>query len=236
MVITDGLNSRRLEPELMDQPGLDERQHRQALGALQRVNTISGTVRRLWRQIVVLRRSSPLRILDLASGAGDIALGLAQAAHRAGIAVEIEGCDVSPTAINYAREMVERRGLRNIRFVTRDVLREPLPADYDVVTCTLFLHHLAEDDAIAVLRRMAAATKGLVLVDDLRRTRLGYALSWLGTRLLTRSPIVRTDGLLSVSAAFTIVEVAALAQAAGLTDASIVRHWPQRYLLSWSRK
>src|SRR5262249_61298949 len=83
-------------------------------------------------------------------------------------------------------------------FSACDVLREPLPAGYDAVVCSLFLHHLSAEQAVGLLRRMAAAAGRLVLVNDLARGRAGYLLAYLGTRLLTRSPGVHFDGPRSV--------------------------------------
>jgi len=67
------------------------------------------------------------------------------------------------------------------------------------------------------------------------RTRFGYALAWAGGRLLTRSPIVHTDGPLSVRAAFTLDEFGTLAERAGLRGATFRRHWPQRFLFAWRK-
>ena len=64
-------------------------------------------------------------------------------------------------------------------------------------------------------------------------TRHGRHLVEEGSRLLTRSPIVHVDGPLSVRAAFTVAEARQLAERAGLSGATIRRHWPQRFLLSW---
>ena len=72
-----------------------------------------------------------------------------------------------------------------------------------------------------------------VLINDLRRTRAGYVLAWLGCRLLTRSPIVHVDGPLSVRAAFSLDEVRQLAEECGLSGATLTTHWPQRFLLDW---
>ncbi len=46
---------------------------------------------------------------------------------------------------------------------------------------------------------------------------------------------MHTDGPRSVQGAFQLAEVAAMAERAGLRDASLRRCWPERYLLSWSR-
>jgi len=72
------------------------------------------------------------------------------------------------------------------------------------------------------------------VVDDLIRSRLGYALAWSGTRLLSRSWVVHTDGPLSVRAAFTPAELRRLAAEAGLTTAELVPFWPERQRLIWS--
>ena len=48
------------------------------------------------------------------------------------------------------------------------------------------------------------ATRHAVLVDDLVRSRLGFALVLAGSYLLTRSPVVHTDGPLSVRAALSL--------------------------------
>src|SRR5439155_9017041 len=96
---------------------------------------------------------------------------------------------------------------------------------YDVVMCSLFLHHLSDEQAPVLLRAMADAAGSLVLINDLRRSRLGYTLAWLGCRLLTRSPIVHVDGPRSVAAAFSPEEALRIAERAGLHGATISRHW-----------
>jgi len=73
-----------------------------------------------------------------------------------------------------------------------------------------------------------------VIVDDLIRSRLGYALAWAGTRLLSRSWVVHTDGPLSVRAAFTPEELLRLAERASLSGAALQRFWPERQRLIWS--
>jgi hypothetical protein len=82
---------------------------------------------------------------------------------------------------------------------------------------------------------MAAAARRMVLVHDLLRSRGGFILAFLGTRALSRSTIVHTDGPLSIEGAFTLDEVRKLAQQAGLTEAEVARRWPYRLLLSWRR-
>ena len=231
------LRHRHREPEWMDQPGLDAREHARALAGLGRINRLSRSASILWPRIARLARDhvdSPLRVLDLACGGGDVTVSLAQSAARAGLEVRVEGCDVSDDAVRFARELAARCGV-DVGFFVLNALRDPIPEGYDVITCSLFLHHLDQADAILLLQKMAAAARRIVLVNDLERTRRGYWLAWVACRLLTRSPIVWNDGPISAAAAFTASEARTLAEQAGLHGATVTRHWPERFLLSWSR-
>ncbi len=231
------LSRRSRRPELMDEPDLDEARHVRALEGLGRINRVSRSTGILWPTIAAearRRRGAGIRILDVATGGGDVPIGLALRARRAGLEVAVAGCDVSPSAVSFAGQSAGAAGIA-VRFFRLDALNDPLPEDYDIVTCSLFLHHLSEEDAVKLLRRMADAARQTVLVNDLERSRVGYLLAWAGCRLLSRSPIVHHDGPVSVRSAFTAAEAGRLAEHAGLSGVRLSHHWPQRFLLEWSR-
>jgi 2-polyprenyl-3-methyl-5-hydroxy-6-metoxy-1,4-benzoquinol methylase len=236
MTLLSSLARRHRQPEIMDQPDLDPRRHDQALAALRRINALSRTAAVLWPPVAAFARRMaprPVRLLDVACGAGDIAVALWRRASRARRAIAIAGCDISSQAIAHAQEQARRAGA-NVAFFTHDVLGPPLPEEYDIITCSLFLHHLDEGPAEELLRRLARAAR-LVLVSDLERSPLGYVLAWTVCRLLTRSPVVHVDGPRSVEGAFTVAEARHLAARAGLAGATLRRCWPCRYLLRWER-
>ncbi|MCC6509407.1 MAG: methyltransferase domain-containing protein, partial [Pirellulaceae bacterium] len=180
------LKERVLEGELMDAPDLEAGLHHQALQGLQRVNWLSGTARIISRAILQAMKSAPKsapwRILDLACGGGDVTLEVSQQLRRAGVAVHIEGWDRSGTAIAYARERARRMATANsdtassdtasgqVQFHEHDAFDLNVDRQFDVVMCTLFLHHLDRQSATDLLSRMYRASRQLVLVDDLRRT------------------------------------------------------------------
>src|SRR5262245_12548818 len=229
------VRQRRREPEIMDQPDIDPKLHGEAMRGLERVNFLSGSSSLLWRpirELAVRKPGEALRVLDLATGAGDIPISLWRRARRSGLPIQFNACDRSDHALNHARERAERSGA-DIRFFPWDALSGPLPEQYDVVVCSLFLHHLEAPDAVSVLRHMAAAARRLVLVNDLRRSSIGWWLAWVGSRILSTSHVVHTDGPLSVAGAFTCPEALDLARQAGLTGATIERRWPCRWLLTW---
>ncbi|WP_204249707.1 methyltransferase domain-containing protein [Gemmata sp. SH-PL17] len=226
------LHTRDRIPELMDDPAIDPAEHRRALAGLVRLNRFSNSVGVLWPALAALsgRLKRTVRVLDVATGSGDVPRKLLARAERAGVSIEVAGCDVSPTAIEEAS-----RHPGAARFFVHDALRDPLPNGFDVVTCSLFLHHLSEDDAITLLANMKGAAGALVLVNDLLRSRFNYCAVWAACRVLTGSRVVWFDGPASVRSAFTPAEALALAERAGLHGATARSKFPSRFLLSWSR-
>ncbi len=232
------LTLRDLQPEIMDDPSLDPGEHEQALRGLARIHRLTNVSAQLWKAIqsqVILDDTRTLSILDLGCGDGHVLRQLYRLAERTGIKTILYGCDFSANAISFAKQSASRDDIP-IEFYHLDVTQATeLPHRADVVFCSLFLHHFSESDATKILDKMKAAAKQLVLVHDLRRTRLGYLLCWVGVHVLSRSHVVRKDGLMSVRAAFTVPEIKRLLASAGITQAEVTTGWPQRFTASWSK-
>lgn len=216
-------------------PGLEVGLHHQALRALSRVNALSLTARRIWKEIraLAVKSSAPLRVLDVACGGGDVVVALQARAQREGVTLEAHGCDVSAVALEHARARARARRVE-VDFFQTDVGAYPLPRGFDLVCSSLFLHHLRDAEVVELLGQMAECGRS-VLVQDLIRSRLGYALAYGTLRAVSRSPVARVDGPRSVQSAFRLEEVESLARRAGLTGARVSRCWPQRFALEWRR-
>ncbi len=231
------LRERRREPELMDDPSLDAAQHDAALRGLARLNAASRSHAVLWPRVAEVARSAnrsgrPLRVLDVATGSGDLPLAMAHLARKAGLDLHWSVCDVSAHALDVA---VRRAAQAGFAFTTHqlDATTHELPAN-DVSICSLFVHHLDPPQVIRLLASMHQASSMAIGINDLDRSRLGYALAWIVGRILSRSPIVHHDAPVSVQASFRPAEIAALARAAGLGETTIERAWPARWRL-WKR-
>lgn len=219
----------------MDDPSLDGRRHMAALDGLSRINRITRSAAQVWSAITPLLdepSAPPLRVLDIATGGGDLPIALWRRAHKQGIQLSAAGCDISQRALDRARERSLRAGAQ-VEFLMIDALQNDLPAGFDVVTCSLFLHHFDPTQARVVLEKMRLAARRMVVVCDLRRTARGHALAWAGARALSRSDVVHTDAALSARAAYTIDELRTIADAAGLTGAAIQARAPLRMRLVW---
>ncbi len=228
------LKTRLLQPEVMDDPQLDQSRHFRALKSLATMNRLSASSSLVWREIAAYSDRQPrhkIRILDIATGSGDIPIGLSHRAKRDGIEVEILGIDISQRAIEYAcQQAVAQKA--NVEFATLDALTDQLPAGFEVITCSLFMHHLSEEDVQRLLEKIKSAAK-FVVVNDLRRSRAGWWLAFLVTRLFSRSDVVHADACLSVGASFSISEFRELANSAGMETAIIKPCWPFRFLMTW---
>ena len=233
------LNTRKRHrlPEIMDDPELDERRHLAALDGLSRINWATRSAREVWSAITPLLENAgdqPLRVLDIATGGGDLPIALSKLARRHGAELSATGCDISERALARARERARRAGAP-VEFSCVEVIQDKLPEGFDVVTCSLFLHHLDPPEVRLVLEKMRRAASRLVVVCDLRRSAQGDALAWAGSRILSRSDVVHTDALLSARAAYTVDELRDLADDAGLIGAEIRRRAPYRLRLLWEK-
>jgi 2-polyprenyl-3-methyl-5-hydroxy-6-metoxy-1,4-benzoquinol methylase len=200
-------------PELMDRPQPVSAELETDLRNLRKLNRYFGSYRliehflRRW-----IRPGNSMRILDLATGSGDIPRLIVDYARKLNATVAIEAVDQQTSTLEIAR------GLSNsypeVQFSQGNILsleREPS----DIVVCSLALHHFSEVDAVTVLKRCRTLSKQFVLVSDLRRGFLATAGVRLLTALLFREPMTRTDARLSAERAFSFDEFRALAERAG---------------------
>jgi SAM-dependent methyltransferase len=103
------------------------------------------------------------RCLDVGCGGGEVTLELAR---RAGPAGEALGIDIDETKLALARAEAEAQGASNVRYEKRDVLAEPLRAEFDLVHARFLVSHLP--DAAAAVARLAGAARpgGAVVLQD----------------------------------------------------------------------
>jgi ubiquinone/menaquinone biosynthesis C-methylase UbiE len=218
-------------PELIDEPSLDTHAHADALRSLNRVNRVLGVDRRLYSAVAQLGPPGRLSVLDLGTGGGGF-LGYFFR-RRGGTGMpQLLGLDCSEFALGRAEAWYDGA----VRPVVADARRIPLAdGSVDVVTCSLFLHHFDEADVVCILREAARVARRGVVISDLSRSRLALVLTWITTRLISRSHVFHVDGPKSVRAAFRGSELAAMADRAGLVGACVRSRFPFRLMLVWCK-
>ena len=222
----------------MDDPDLSPELHDAALDGLARLNRVAGAdlgFRTPLSRLLEHHPGGDVRLLDLATGSGDLPVRLDRWLGRArpDLARHWQGVDISRHALDRASA---RARIAGIEFQPHrsDVLLEELPP-CDIAMCSLFLHHLDEEQAAITIRRLDASARIGVIVGDLRRTRLGLVLATGAARLLTRSPIVHADAPASVRAAFADEAFERFVQEAAPSGIPLHFHraFPQRRIAWW---
>jgi len=200
--------------EMMDRPQPVSSELEHDLQRLRQLNRWFGSYRLVsdfmqhW-----IKPDARMRIVDLATGSGDIPRLLVDFARNIGAHVEIDAVDRQLATLQIARTL--SGGYPEISYHEANILQWNGIQNYDLALCSLVLHHFSDEDAVTVLGRCRQLSKKFVLVSDLRR---GFLLR-VGVHLLTavifREPMTRFDARLSAQRAFSFSEMRQLAIRAG---------------------
>jgi len=227
---------RHIVPEIMDRPDMSAADHAEALAGLRRINAASKAAEKIAAPIIHLakRKNLPrLSMLDIACGGGDVPLGVAKLARESGVEIDLTFLDRSQTALNVAAAAANDARIQ-CHCVCADLMDDWNHSNFDIVTCSLFLHHVLQPDRVVqLLQRMRTIARHILVISDLRRSPLGLLVAFAGSRILSPSAIVHHDAPASVRAAWTLRELNDFANRASLTGARIRRCFPWRMLLIW---
>jgi SAM-dependent methyltransferase len=200
--------------EMMDRPQPVSAELERDLQRIRQLNRWFGSYRLV---LVFMRRwikpGTRTRIVDLATGSGDIPRLIVDYAREIGAQVEIDALDRQPATLEVATKL--STGYPEIYYREADILEWDSVGTYDVALCTLALHHFGDGDAVSVLRRCRELSREFVLVSDLRRGFLLQSGVYLLTELIFREPMTRHDARLSAERAFSFGEMRDLALRAG---------------------
>jgi len=202
------------EPELMDLPQAVSNELEVDLQNLRQLNRFFGghaLVSRFLRDWI--QPGKLLRVLDLATGSGDVPRLVVDHARSLDANVEVTAVDQQTSTLEIARQL--SADYPEISYQHGNSLDWGNGDTYDIVLCTLALHHFSEDDAVRLLQRCRKLSHGCVLVSDLRRGFLATVGIYLLTAIIFRAPMTKADGRASAERAFSFREFRSLAESAG---------------------
>jgi 2-polyprenyl-3-methyl-5-hydroxy-6-metoxy-1,4-benzoquinol methylase len=202
------------EPELMDRPQPVSAELERDLHNLRQLNRFFGSyslVRHFLRGWI--KPGERLRMLDLATGSGDIPRLAVDHARGLEARVKVDAIDQQASTLKIARQL--SRQYPEISFHLANAMEWQPGEPYDIVHCSLALHHFSEADAVRLLQRCRELSRKFVLVSDLRRGLLASVGVYLLTATIFREPMTRSDGRASAARAFSFAELRDLARRAG---------------------
>src|ERR1700716_1832840 len=208
-------------PELLDSDECPPEEVKCALRDLGRMNRWFGgvaTTQALMERVARSTGKKRLSVLEVAAGFGEVRRLVSQRLARQGITLEFTFLD----------RMISHLSGKT-QSVVGDAVRLPFrEGSFDVVSCSLFAHHLDPEDLSRFVRDAARVSCCAVVINDLVRHPLHLALVYAGFPLM-RCRVSRVDGLASVRGAYVPEEIRGIV-AAAFPDGcpprvEIVRHY-----------
>ncbi len=220
------------QSEMMDAPDIPVQLLHKNLGELDVLNRYLGghsiSIEGIKR--LMTDRQKIYHIVDLGCGSGDVLKYIARWARLNQYQVKLTGVDKNPDAIQYL--IINCSEYSEITGVVSDY-RDFLKTDpkVDIVHCSLFCHHLNNQELLQLFSYLKTYTSEGFVVNDLQRSPIAYYSVWFLTRLLNGSALSKHDGPISVLRAFSRNELEQLLHTADLQEISIQWRWAFRYLV-----
>jgi ubiquinone/menaquinone biosynthesis C-methylase UbiE len=208
---------------LLDAEQLDAHELALNLREMAMLNRLPGGIADSVRAVTrLLDGRSNGTVLDVGTGSGDFVRRLLR--ERA---VHVIAADLRPEVVEIATRNLAHT--KDVTIIQADARALPLAdATVDVAHASLLLHHLEPDDAIAALKEMRRVSRVGVVINDLRRGALPFAMTAAAVLALSRGRYTRHDGVLSARRAYTLGELDSLAARADLRPAwRTWSRWPR---------
>ncbi len=223
---------RSYELELLDAPNIPKELLFKNLRELDVVNRLLGghAITLSGIKKLVTDRNKIYRIVDIGCGGGDAMKKIAAWAKANQFVVELIGVDMSADAIAFMKD--ECKAFPEITGIVSDY-REylKLNTEIDIVHCSLFCHHLKDDELVELFDYLNAHSKVGFIINDLQRHWFAYYSIKFLTRLLNGSILVKNDAPLSVLRGFRKEELNVLLEKSKVKNYTIKWKWAFRYLL-----
>lgn len=199
--------------EEMDRDDCDPGRLERTYAQFELVNRAVSGWQGIYRQHLkpLLTAGTPVSLLDVGCGGGDVAVRLARWAARDRLPLRVTAVDPDPRAAAFAEGRAAAGKAPGVSFRRQDTTGLLAAGErFDVVVSNHVLHHLPDDHLPAFLVESAALARRLVLHNDLRRSALAYGL-FSGAALPFRGSFIRADGLTSIRRSYTPAELRAAA-------------------------
>ena len=200
------LSQRSTQKEWMDTESVSFAEFHDCLQTLSTINTFTLAYRPTlrWFERRMAGAGSPISVLDIGCGGGDMLRQIWKWARQRNLAVELTGIDLNPWSKVSAEQVTPADA--PIRFETANLFSLDPDRRADFIVSSLFTHHLTDSDIIRFIQWMDRhATRGW-FINDLHRHPLPYFFIKHAVRLLFSNRMIRHDAPLSVARAFTASE------------------------------
>ncbi|RFM31755.1 methyltransferase domain-containing protein [Chitinophaga silvisoli] len=219
-------------PEIMDDFQMEGDHLRQTLDEIAGINQLLGgnriTVQGVRQLLQSIPRDKTVSIVDLGCGNGDMLRTLAKTFRQEGRQIQFTGIDANRFTIDHAIALSAT--YPEITYHCTDIFAEEFAASkYDIVLCTLTLHHFAEAEIINLLQLLRRNAGIGIVINDLHRSRMAYYLFCLFSFMWGLGTMAKEDGRISILRGFKRKELIALATSLNIVQYTLRWKWAYRY-------
>lgn len=223
-------------PEIMDDFNLEGEILRDALDKIASINrllggnkvTLQGLAYLLKLKSACNKSSAEITILDVGCGNGDMLRALADYAKEEQLNFKLLGIDANAFTIAHARQLSV--GYPNISYhcgnIFEEIKQEKL---YDVILCTLTLHHFKEEEIITLMKAFKARSALGIVVNDLHRSKVAYFLFRGLCFVFGLNQMSKDDGLVSILRGFKKGDIQSYSRQLNLNTCILKWKWAFRY-------
>lgn len=220
------------EPEIMDDFQMKGAMLKDALDKIAKINQFLGgnklTLEGLKSILKNIQSKQKITIVDVGCGNGDMLRAIADYAENNELDVVLVGIDANQFTVDYAKKLSVH--YPNISYRCEDIFDKSFEkVHYDIVLCTLTLHHFKNDEIIKLLNLFRTNAKLGMVINDLQRSSISYRL-FQGLCLIFRlNTMSRKDGLVSILRGFKKPELEQFSKELQFKNYSIEWKWAFRY-------
>lgn len=225
--------TRSLKLERIDTGDYTDDEYDRFLREIKFINRYTGDLRALRKTLfrdIEREDLASFSVLDVGAGSGEMLREIAKFADSKKRFCMLTGIELN---IRSARAILaDSANFPEITAVQGDAIVLPFAENaFDYAVCSLFTHHLTDEQIIKVISEMDRVSRRGIFVTDLHRHPLAYAAYKILCIIFRVSPLVRQDGSLSILRAFKPRELEVLAQRAAWADYRVERRFPFRLVL-----
>mgnify|MGYP000034635873 FL=1 len=220
------------KPEIMDDFSMEGDVLRDALDKIAKINQLLGgnqlTLRGIQELMTTITTVKELTIIDVGCGNGDMLRTIADFGLKNDLEFKLIGIDANAFTINHARKL--SKYYPNITYLCKDVFDEPFSKlKYDIVLCTLTLHHFKEDEIMKLMTLFYANSTIGIVINDLHRSAVAYRLFQALCWVFRLNEMSREDGLTSILRGFKKQELIRYSENLHFSNYKIQWKWAFRY-------
>ena len=218
--------------EIMDDFDLQGEELRRTLKDLENINAWLGgnqiTINGIEKLLAGHSKSKKIKIADIGCGNAAILRKIAQWGQKKDCQFELIGIDANHHAIEIAKEL--SKDFKNLHLKTLNIFSDEFKnMEFDIILCTLTLHHFKDQKIVELLNQLYAQAKLGVVINDLHRNSSAYILFQVFCAVFVNNEIAKKDGLTSILRGFKKEDIKYFTEKVAVTKHEISWKWAFRY-------